>query len=134
MYNDNDDFFLDDSELFEDNQLSLADKAKIKVLEKFKEKLDEAINNIEYLEKSEYRSNLNIIARFVGEIMQIEQMEEAQKEGAVTEEQLLEAIETIEMRIKEITISDLQKLENKNETVEVNTDNTKGGIDDDFDF
>lgn len=132
-----DDFFLDDDELSSESQLSIADEQKIKVLETIKTKIDEAINNLKYSEKEEFKTNFSNIARYVSTIIDIEGMEQDEN---ISEEELLEAIEHIEITVKELSFQDLREIERKTKTVEVETgdndgDKPKGPIvDDDFDF
>jgi hypothetical protein len=128
-----DEFELNDDELSAESQLSIADKEKIKILETMKKKITEAIENLNYSEKEEYKSNMSIIARYVGAILDIEQLEE---NNEISEEELLDAIEKIEITVKELSFQDLREIEKKNNTAEVSDQapEDKKKNDDDFDF
>jgi hypothetical protein len=132
-----DEFELNDDELSAESQLSIADEQKIKILETMKTKITQAIDNLKYSEKEEYRATFAVISRYVGAILDIEQMENDEE---ISEEQLLEAIEKIEITVKELSFQDLRDIEKKNKTIEVEEDNNdddkpKGpGLDDNFDF
>lgn len=132
-----DDFFLDDDELSGESQLSMADEQKIKVLETIKTKIDETIANLKYSEKEEFKTNFSIIARYVSTIIDIEAMEQDEN---ISEEELLEAIEHIEITVKELSFQDLREIERKSKTVELDTGDNDGDkpkgpvVDDDFDF
>jgi len=130
-----DEFELNDDELSAESQLSIADVQKVKILESMKKKINEAIENLNYSEKEEYKANFFVISRYVGAIIEIEQMEE---DPNISEEQLLEAIEKIELTVKELSFQDLRDMENKSKTVDVEKDDDssdgKSGDDEDFDF
>jgi hypothetical protein len=128
-----DEFELNDDELSAESQLSIADKEKIKILETMKKKIAEAIENLNYSEKEEYKSNMSIIARYVGAILDIEQLE---ANNEISEEELLDAIEKIEITVKELSFQDLREIEKKNSTAEVTEQKPeeKKKNDDDFDF
>lgn len=63
-----DDFFLSDDDLGKDNQLSIVDDAKIKVLEEIKKSAHDIIENIKFNEKSDSVSNLRILSGLVGSL------------------------------------------------------------------
>jgi len=133
-----DEFELNDDELSAESQLSIADEQKIKILETMKTKITQAIDNLKYSEKEEYRATFAVISRYVGAILDIEQME---NDEDISEEELLEAIEKIEITVKELSFQDLRDIEKKNKTVEVEEgdndgdEKTKGpDLDDNFDF
>jgi uncharacterized membrane protein len=134
MFGD-DEFELNDDELSAESQLSIADEQKIKILETMKTKITQAIDNLKYSEKEEYKATFAVISRYVGAVIEIEQMEANEE---ISEEELLEAIEKIELTVKELSFQDLREIEKKNKTVEVeekDDDNKKGpDLDDNFDF
>jgi Fe-S-cluster formation regulator IscX/YfhJ len=137
MFGD-DEFELNDDELSAESQMSIADEQKVKVLNNIKTKIDEAISNLNYSEKEEFKTNFSIIARYVSVIIDIENMEQDEN---ISEEELLEAIEAIEITVKELSFQDLKEIESKSKTVDLgNSDNDgdtpKGpsATDDDFDF
>jgi hypothetical protein len=142
--NSEDEFFLDGDELNKEGQLSMADNEKLKILETMKKKIEEAINNLKYSEKEEYRATFAVISRYVGAIIEIEQME---KNPEIPEEELLDAIEKIELTVKELSFQDLKDIKKKMENAEVpgqssgdnDGDQEKDGSgdkknDEDFDF
>jgi hypothetical protein len=106
-----DEFFINDDELNAEGQLSIADKEKIKVLETMNKKISEAIENLKYSEKEEFRASFAVIARYVGAILDIEGLEQNPE---ISEEQLLEAIEKIELSVKELSFQDLREYQKKN--------------------
>jgi hypothetical protein len=114
--NSEDEFFLDGDELNKEGQLSMADNEKLKILETMKKKIDEAINNLKYSEKEEYRATFAVISRYVGAIVEIEQMEQ---DANISEEELLDAIEKIELTVKELSFQDLKEIKKKMENAEV---------------
>jgi len=132
-----DEFELNDDELSAESQLSIADEQKIKILETMKTKITQAIDNLKYSEKEEYRATFAVISRYVGAILDIEQMENDEE---ISEEQLLEAIEKIEITVKELSFQDLRDIEKKNKTIEVEEGDNNGDkpkspdLDDNFDF
>jgi Fe-S-cluster formation regulator IscX/YfhJ len=138
MFGD-DEFELNDDELSAESQMSIADEQKVKVLNNIKTKIEEAISNLNYSEKEEFKTNFSIIARYVSVIIDIENMEQ---DPDITEEELLEAIESIEITVKELSFQDLKEIENKSKTVNLGEtgdndgDKPKGpsSTDDDFDF
>jgi hypothetical protein len=116
MSMNDDEFFLDGDELNKEGQLSMADNEKLKILETMKKKIDEAINNLKYSEKEEYRATFAVISRYVGAIMEIEQMEQ---DANISEEELLDAIEKIELTVKELSFQDLKEIKKRLENAEV---------------
>jgi hypothetical protein len=131
-----DDFELNEEELAAESQLSIADEEKIKILEVMKKKITEAIDNLKYSEKEEYKANFAVISRYVSAIIDIEQMEQNPE---ISKEELLEAIEKIEITVKELSFQDLKQMEEKSKTViveddEENKSDDKNKTDDDFDF
>jgi hypothetical protein len=139
--NSEDEFFLDGDELNKEGQLSMADNEKLKILETMKKKIEEAINNLKYSEKEEYRATFAVISRYVGAIIEIEQMEQ---DANISEEELLDAIEKIELTVKELSFQDLKEIKKRLENAEVpeqssgdNDGDAKDGgkkNDEDFDF
>jgi hypothetical protein len=129
-----DDFELNEDELAAESQLSIADEEKIKILEVMKKKIIEAIDNLKYSEKEEYKANFAVISRYVSAIIDIEQMEQNPE---ISKEELLEAIEKIEITVKELSFQDLKQMEEKSKTVIVEDEEDNGDskkTDDDFDF
>ena len=135
MFGD-EEFELNEDDLAAESQMSIADEEKVKVLENIKKKVEQAMDNLKYSEKEEFKTNFAIISRYVSVIIDIEAMEENPE---VTEEQLLEAIEAIEITVKELSFQDLKEIESKAKTVELGDQNggkgpTKPNTDDGFDF
>lgn len=134
---EDEDYFMNDDDLAAETQISLADKEKIKILENMKKKIDEAIENLEYSEKTEYISNFSIISRYVSAIIRIESLE---SDTDIAEEELLEEIEKIEITVKELSFQDLRDIEKSNEEFESKSTNddenedNNGDISNDFDF
>lgn len=146
MSMNDDEFFLDGDELNEEGRLSMADVEKVKILETMKRKIEEAIGNLNHSEKEEYKATFAVISRYVGAILEIEQMEQNPE---VSEEELLDAIEKIELTVKELSFQDLKEIKKKMENVDVpeqrerdgdndgdteEDDSSTPGEDKDFDF
>ena len=140
MFGD-DEFFLDDDELSSESEMSMADEEKVKILTNIKSKIDEAIKNLKYSEKDEFKTNFSIVSRYITTIIDIQAMEENPE---ITEEELLEAIENIELTVKELSFNDLKEMEKKSRVVDLgetgDNDGDKGNgnkpssTDEDFDF
>jgi hypothetical protein len=129
---DADDFELNDDELAAENQMSAADEQKVKILKVMKKKIEEAIENLNFSEKEEYKANFAVISRYVGAIIEIEQME---ADPEISEDDLLEAIEKIEITVKELSFQDLKSMEKKSEVVtESGDEKDDKKTDEDFDF
>jgi uncharacterized transporter YbjL len=131
-----DEFFLDDNELNSESELTEAEKAMLKLLETINKKVEEAKDNLNLSEPSEYRQNILIISRYVGAITDIIAMidgnaitEEGEK---LTEEQILEKIEEIELTAKELSFNDLKEYEKKQK--EFNLEEDEEDQDDDPGF
>jgi hypothetical protein len=120
-------FFLDGDELNKEGQLSMADVEKVKILETMKKKIEEAIGNLNHSEKEEYRATFAVISRYVGAILEIEQLEQ---DPNTSEEELLEAIEKIELTVKELSFQDLKEIKKKIESVEVPEQRERDGDND----
>lgn len=140
MFGD-DEFFLDDNELSGESQMSVADEEKVKILNNIKAKIDEAIKNLNYAEKDEFKTNFSIVSRYITTIIDIQAMEENPE---ISEEELLEAIENIELTVKELSFNDLKEMEKKSRVVELGEtgdndgdkprNNGTSSTDEDFDF
>lgn len=111
-----DDFFLDDGELGDESQLSIVDEAKLKILETIESKIKEAKDNINFFERSEFQTNFSIISRYVGAIIDIERLEE--NDENLSDEEIIERIEEIELTAKELSFNDLKEYNNKDNKIE----------------
>jgi hypothetical protein len=123
MMND-DEFFLDGDELNSEHQLSITDTTKIKLLETIVKKASEAIDNIKHFELSEYKANLSNVNRYVGAIIEVEQLAQ---DSEVSEEELVEMLEKIELTAKELSFTDLKEIEKKKKLAQKETDGDNDG-------
>ena len=127
MSMNDEEFFLDGDELNKEGQLSMADNEKLKILETMKKKIEEAIGNLKHSEKEEYRATFAVISRYVGAVLEIEQMEQNIN---TSEEELLEAIEKIELTVKELSFHDLKEIKKKMENADVPEQRERDGDND----
>lgn len=127
MSMNDEEFFLDGDELNKEGQLSMADVEKVKILETMKKKIEEAIGNLNHSEKEEYRATFAVISRYVGAVLEIEQMEQ---DVNTSEEELLDAIEKIELTVKELSFHDLKEIKKKMENAEVPEQRERDGDND----
>jgi len=117
-YNQNDEFFMNEEELFAETQQTIIDTELDKVLEAMEKKIAEARENLGYAEKGEFQQNVQMISRYVTAIIEIEQLEKLLEDGETSEDEVLDRIQKINLSVKELTFTDLTEYEkaNKGET------------------
>jgi len=127
MSYDDDDFELNPDELNEESRMTLADEAMSRVLESIEKCVAKAKDNLVYCEREEFFSNFTIISRYVGAIIDIQQLvkrnntheDEEDDEPELTDEEILERIEEIELSARELTYVDLKEYEKNKNKVEI---------------
>ena len=125
---DYDDFFLDNDELDEQNSIGAVDEAKLEILGQIEQVVKDAKLNIKYKEEAEFRANFSILSRYVGAVVELEQLISPMNfEGIIDEEaeelsenDILERIDEIMLTAKELSFNDLREFEEKSKSVEVN--------------
>ena len=73
---DNDDFYIDDNELAEDNQMSLVDDAILKAVNSMEKVLNDLKNNLKFNEQNDARHNLRILSMHLDSAIQLSRIEE----------------------------------------------------------
>jgi len=127
-----DEFYLDGEELSKESELTIIDTTKIKLIDTIEQKLKQAKDNVHYSEKSEFETNMTIVARYftaIGEVMQLEA-----HQAEIDENQLIERLEAIQLSAKELSFTDLKEIEKKNEAQVEKTESTNEAPDKDGDF
>lgn len=125
MFNE-DDFFLDDDELAEDNQLSLVDSARLNLLESIKKSCEDMIENLKFNEQSEAFNNTRIIAGYVDSLINLGSIEI----NNLSEEEIYDEIEKVMTATTTLTFGNINEiLPDEEET----TNNMSADSDDDAD-
>ena len=102
MFND-DDFFLSDDELAEDNQLSIVDSARLDLLESIKTAVDNMIGNIKFNEQSDANNNCRIIAGYLDHLIVLGQIDTM----GLSDEEVFEKIEEVMKSTTELTFKNI---------------------------
>jgi len=124
---DYDDFFLDNDELDEENSIGAVEKAKLDILEQIETIVKDAKANIKYKEEAEFRANFSILSRYVGAVVELEQLISPMNfEGEIDEDaeelsenEILEKIDEIMLTAKELSFNELREFEARSKAVEV---------------
>lgn len=102
MFND-DDFFLNDDELAEDNQITIVDTARTKLLESIIKSSKDMIDNLKFNEQSEAESNTRLISSYVDSLLRLGAVDLSQ----LSEEEAEEEIDKILKSTTELTFSNM---------------------------
>jgi hypothetical protein len=129
MFEDGD-FYIDDDELAEDNQMSLVDDAILKAVTSMEKALNDLKNNLKFNEQNDARHNLRILSMHLDSAIQLSRIEEDE----LSEEEVYEAIENVIKQTTELTFSNMDELLPKEEIPENISSGEAGSIDTDFDF
>lgn len=105
MFND-DDFFLDDDEFAEDNQVSLVDSAKIRLLNSIKETCDNMLDSIKFNEPSEVESHTRILAGYVDHIITLSSI----NVNGLSEEEIYEEIDKVMTSTTTLTFGNINEI------------------------
>lgn len=99
----NDDFFLNDDELAEDNQITIVDTARTKLLESIIKSSKDMIDNLKFNEQSEAESNTRLISSYVDSLLRLGAVDLSQ----LSEEEAEEEIDKILKSTTELTFSNM---------------------------
>jgi hypothetical protein len=134
-YNESDDFYMDDSELAAENQMTLIEQQMDLVLGEMEKKVAECRDNLAYSEQHDFKTNFEIIARYVTAISEISMLQADVEAGTIEEAVVLEKIKGITLRVKELSFEDINDYAKQNGT-EAKTVSPDAPIEDndDFDF
>ena len=108
---EDDEFFLNDDELAADNQLSIVDDAKLKVLNYIIKVATEAKDNIKFNETTDASSNISLLSKQMSALISLdsEELEE------LSDEELYERVEAILRSTTELTLSNIDDVLPKQE-------------------
>lgn len=134
-YNENDEFYMDEDELFAENQMTLIEQQMDLVLQEMEKKVAECRENLTYSEQHDFKTNFEIIARYVTAISEISMLQADVEAGTIEEALVIEKIKGITLRVKELTFEDINDYAKQNGT-DVKTVSPDSPIEDndDFDF
>jgi len=134
-FNESDEFYMDESELFEENQMTLIEQQLDLVLSEMEKKVVECRENLSYSEQHDFKTNFEIIARYVTAISEISMLQADVDAGIIEEEVVIEKIKGITLRVKELSFDDLNDYAKQNGTeVKVVAEDKDAQDDDDFNF
>jgi len=139
-FNDDDDFELNYDELNEESRMTIAEESMFKILESVEKTLQKAKDNLTYCERSEFIANFAVISRYVGAIVDIQRLSDPSYlemlggGKSLTEEQIIEKIEEIELTAKEMSFTDLKEYESKKNKVQTDPNAQSEKSDDDPGF
>lgn len=119
-----DDFFLSDDDLGKDNQLSIVDDAKIKVLEEIKKSAHDIIENIKFNEKSDSVANLRILSGLVSSLTDLFGV----NSDNLADEEVQDLIDNVLKATTELTFSNIDEIIKEDE--ENQSDNNLDSSDD----
>lgn len=127
MFND-EDFFLNDDELAEDNQLSMVDSARLDLLNSIIKSANDMIENLKFNEQTEANSNTRILAGYLDNLIALGNVDI----NGLSEEEVYEIIENVMKSTTELTFGNMNEIipdENKNENMNSETHENDDGID-----
>lgn len=126
---EDDEFFINDDDLAADNQLSIVDDAKLKVLEYIIKVATEAKDNIKFNESTDASSNISLLSKQMSALISLdsEELEE------LSDEELYERVEAILRSTTELTLSNIDDVLPKQEDDFDDSGSTNMNADDDDD-
>lgn len=101
-----DDFYLDDDELGEENQMSMVDEAIYKSLEGMQKSITELMNNLKFNEVQDQKNSLRLIAMHLDSAITLANIDE----NNLTEEEVFEEIEKVLKQTTELTFSNIDRV------------------------
>lgn len=129
---DDGDFFIDDDELAEDNQMSVVDDAIMKSLDAMEKVIADMKNNLKFNEQQDARHNLRILTMHLDSAIRLSEIDEK----GLSDEEVFEEIEKVIKQTTQLTFSNMNDLlpqEESDENTQIfNTDTTNGSTDFDF--
>lgn len=129
---DDGDFFIDDDELAEDNQMSVVDDAIMKSLDAMEKVIADMKNNLKFNEQQDARHNLRILTMHLDSAIRLSEIDEK----GLSDEEVFEEIEKVIKQTTQLTFSNMNDLlpqeEPDENTQTFNADTTNGSTDFDF--
>lgn len=130
MFND-DDFFLDDSELAQDNQMTIVDDAIYKSLDSMEKAITELKNNLKFNEQVDAMASLKILSMHLDSAIRLARIDE----DNLSEEEVQEEIENVIKQTTELTFANINTVlpDEPDDSIDMSTLNP-GDIDSGLDF
>lgn len=123
MFED-DDFFLDDEELAEDNRLTISDSARMDLLNSIIKSAQDMKDNLKFNEQSDAEHNLEMITNYVDCLIKVSQVDLED----LSEEEAEELIDKILRSTTELTFNNIDEvLPDEEPEAEMNDDNSDDG-------
>ena len=124
-----DDFFINDDELAQDNQLSIVDISKDKLLENIISIANDMKFNLKFNEKTDCESNLKILSTNLSSLITMFEIDETQ----LSEEEIQNQIDNIIRQTTELSFTNLDDIVKKEpeEKTETNSENIEPPTKDD---
>lgn len=123
MFED-DDFFLDDEELAEDNRLTISDSARMDLLNSIIKSAQDMKDNLKFNEQSDAEHNLEMITNYVDCLIKVSQVDIED----LSEEEAEELIDKILRSTTELTFNNIDEvLPDEEPEAEMNDDNSDDG-------
>lgn len=121
---DDDDFFLDDEELAEDNRLTISDSARMDLLNSIIKSAQDMKDNLKFNEQSDAEHNLEMITNYVDCLIKVSQVDLED----LSEEEAEELIDKILRSTTELTFNNIDEvLPDEEPEAEMNDDNSDDG-------
>ena len=105
MFHD-DDFFLDDEELAEDNRLTISDSARMDLLNSIIKSAQDMKDNLKFNEQSDAEHNLEMITNYVDCLIKVSQVDLED----LSEEEAEELIDKILRSTTELTFNNIDEV------------------------
>ena len=126
---DDEDFEFSDDDFAKDNQLTIIDEARKKVLDNIEKGAREAKLNLKFNETTDFRSNLNIITQNMSALVSLDDIDEN-----LPEEEVQERIDKIIKMTTELTFANIDDVLKNEDKEEGNTEVETGSDDDNTDW
>lgn len=123
MFED-DEYFLDDEELAEDNRLTISDSARMDLLNSIIKAAQDMKDNLKFNEQSDAEHNLEMITNYVDCLIKVSQVDLED----LSEEEAEELIDKILRSTTELTFNNIDEvLPDEEPEAEMNDDNSDDG-------
>lgn len=123
---DDEEFEFSDEEFAKDNQLTIIDEARKKLLDNIEKTAKEAKTNLKYNEASDFASNLNIISQNMSALISLDDIDEN-----LPDEEVQERIDKIIKMTTELTFANIDDVLKNEDEESGNTEVGTSGYDDD---
>lgn len=121
---DDDEYFLDDEELAEDNRLTISDSARMDLLNSIIKSAQDMKDNLKFNEQSDAEHNLEMITNYVDCLIKVSQVDLED----LSEEEAEELIDKILRSTTELTFNNIDEvLPDEEPEAEMNDDNSDDG-------